>query len=68
MFASWRILAFFFAVASPRHYRRKLARLITALGGGGGDSHMKQTGMLVGNFELIPNGDHRGVAQGFCDP
>ena len=24
-------------------------------GGGGGDSHMKWTGMLVGNFELIFN-------------
>ena len=35
---------------------------------GGGDSHMKQTGMLVGNFELTPKGDHLGVAQGFCDP
>ena len=23
-------------------------------GGGGGDSHMKQTGMLVGNFEFNP--------------
>ena len=23
-------------------------------GGGGGDSHMKQTGMLVGNFEFSP--------------
>ena len=22
--------------------------------GGGGDSHMKQTGMLVGNFDLKP--------------
>ena len=22
--------------------------------GGGGDSHMKQTGMLVGNFEFNP--------------
>ena len=31
----------------------------------GGDSHMKQTGMLVGNFA---KGDHLGVAQAFCDP
>ena len=23
-------------------------------GGGGGDSHMKKTGMLVGNFEFNP--------------
>ena len=23
-------------------------------GGGGGDSHMEQTGMLVGNFEFNP--------------
>ena len=36
---------------------------------GGGDSHMKQTGMLVGNFEFNPSkGDHLGVAQAFCDP
>ena len=34
----------------------------------GGDSHMKQTGMLVGNFEFNPKGDHLGVAQAFCDP
>ena len=33
-----------------------------------GDSHMKQTGKLVGNFEFNPKGDHLGVAQGFCDP
>ena len=32
-------------------------------GGGGGDSHMKQTGMLVGNFGFTPKGDHLGVAQ-----
>ena len=24
---------------------------------GGGDSHMKGVGMVVGNFELIPKGD-----------
>ena len=30
----------------------------------GEDSHMEQTGMLVGNFE----GDHLGVAQAFRDP
>ena len=29
-------------------------------GVGGGDSHMKQTGMLVGNFELTPKGDQSG--------
>ena len=30
---------------------------------GGGNSYMEQTGMLVGNFELItPKGDHVGVA------
>jgi len=33
-----------------------------------GDSYMEQTGMLVGNFELTPKGDHLGVAQAFCDP
>ena len=44
--------------------------LLRARGGGGGgeDSHMEQTGMLVGNFELTPKGDHLGVAQAFCDP
>ena len=35
---------------------------------GGRDSHMKQTGILVGNFEFTPKGDHLGVAQAFCDP
>ena len=39
-----------------------------APGGGGGDSHMEQTGMLVGNLNLSPKGDHLGVAQAFCDP
>ena len=34
----------------------------------GGDSHMEQTGMLVGKFELTPKGDYLGVAQAFCDP
>ena len=29
---------------------------------------MEQTGMLVGNFEFNPKGDHLGVAQAFCDP
>ena len=37
-------------------------------GGGGGDSHMEQTGMLVENFEFNPKGDHLGMAQAFCDP
>ena len=36
--------------------------------GGGGNSHMEQTGMLVGNFEFNPKGDHLGVAQAFFDP
>ena len=36
--------------------------------GGGGNSHMEQTGMLVGNFELTPKGDHLGVANAFCYP
>ena len=36
--------------------------------GGGGNSHMEQTGMLVGKFEFNPKGDHLGVAQAFCDP
>ena len=36
--------------------------------GGGGDSHMEQTGMLVGILNLTPKGDHLGVAQAFCDP
>ena len=36
--------------------------------GGGGDSHMKQIGILVGNLNLTPKGDHLGVAQAFCDP
>ena len=27
---------------------------LEAGGGGGGDSHMEQTGMLVGNFEFNP--------------
>ena len=31
----------------PGHFRREPAR-------GGGDSHMKQTGMLVGNLEFNP--------------
>ena len=35
-------------------------------GGGGGDSHMEQTGMVVGN--LTPKGDHLGVDQAFCGP
>ena len=35
---------------------------------GGGDFHMKQTGMLVGILNLTPKGDHLGVAQAFCDP
>ena len=30
--------------------------------GGGGDSYMEQTGMLVGNFDFTPKGDHLGVA------
>ena len=34
----------------------------------GGDSHMKQTGMLVGILNLTPKGDHLGMAQAFCDP
>ena len=29
---------------------------------------MEQTGMLVGNLNLSPKGDHLGVAQVFCDP
>ena len=28
----------------------------------GEDSYMEQTGMLVGNFEFNPKGDHLGVA------
>jgi len=36
--------------------------------GEGGHSHMEQTGMLVGNFEFNPKGDHLGVTQAFCDP
>jgi len=35
---------------------------------GGGDSYMEQTGMLVGNLNLTPKGDHLAVAQAFCDP
>ena len=34
----------------------------------GGDSHMKQTGMLVGKLNLTLKGDHLRVAQAFCDP
>ena len=33
--------------------RRKVC-ISLAKGGGGGNSHMKQTGMLVGNFEFNP--------------
>ena len=33
----------------------KLLQIILSVpGGGGGDSHMEQTGMLVGNFEFNP--------------
>ena len=35
---------------------------------GGGDSHMEQMGMLVGNLNLTPKGDHLGVAQAFVTP
>ena len=41
---------------------------LKARGGGGGDSHMEQTGMLVGNLNLTPKGDHLGVAQAFVNP
>ena len=38
-------------------------------GGGGGTSHMKRVGMLVGNFELNPLKEtDLGVAQAFFDP
>ena len=43
-----------------------LVQCVTSLGGGG-DSNMEQTGMLVGNFEFNPKGDHLGVAQAFCN-
>ena len=36
--------------------------------GGGGDSHMKQTGCSSEILNLTPKEDHLGVAQGFCDP
>ena len=37
--------------------------------GGGGTSHMKRVGMLVGNFELNPLKEtDLGVAQPFFDP
>ena len=29
---------------------------------------MEQTGMLVGNLNLTPKGDHLGVAQAFVNP
>ena len=49
-----------------------LSMTITADGnrkiGGGGNSHMEQTGMLVEILNLTPKGDHLGVAQAFCDP
>ena len=45
-----------------------LASLLPEHPGGGGDSRMEQTGMLVGNFEFNPKGDHLGVAQAFCNP
>ena len=32
----------------------KIRTAVSARGGGGGDSHMEQTGMLVGNFEFSP--------------
>ena len=31
-----------------------IRKIISPGGGGGGDSHMEGTGMLVGNFELNP--------------
>ena len=37
----------------PLRAKRRV-RLNLAPPGGGGDSHMKQTGMLVGNFEFNP--------------
>ena len=38
-------------------------------GGGGGTSHMKRVGMLVGNFELNPLKEtDLGVAQAFFEP
>ena len=50
----------------PKHFNSRLgvqnllsmanmaAERIRPPGGGGGDSHMEQTGMLVGNFEFNP--------------
>ena len=35
--------------------------------GGGGDSHMEQTGMILEILNLTRKGDHLGVAQAFCD-
>lgn len=29
---------------------------------------MEQMGMVVGNLELNPKGDHMAMAQAFCDP
>ena len=49
------------------HLFAKGAQVLNA-GPRGGDSHMEQTGMVVGNFELTPKGDHLGVAHAFCDP
>ena len=34
----------------------------------GGDSHMKGAGMLIGNFELNPNGDQHGHEPTFFLP
>ena len=35
---------------------------------GGGGSHMKGAGKLVGNFELNPEGDQSGLGPTFFDP
>ena len=48
---------------------KKRLKKITVIQNGGGDSHIEQTGMLVGNFEFVtPRGGHLGMAQAFCDP